>query len=232
MTEFLISHGSYLLITVVLILTGSGLPIPEEVPIIAAGILASTGHLDPWLALVSCLAGALLGDCLMYAIGYHFGRSVVLDHPWWAHFVKPEREAQIEKMIEQHGLKVFLLARFLVGLRSPVYLSAGILRVPFRRFLLIDLFCATAVIGTFFLLSFYFGQTITRWIRGGEVVLTAIVVVVLLGIGLYFWRRHRRRRSISATSVGAEGEEDSTGSPITPHPADEDESQTKAEHIA
>ena len=119
----------------------------------------------PWLAFACCLVGALIGDVLMYWIGYHFGRSVLQSQTWWARFLKPEREAKIERMIEQHGLKVLFLARFLVGLRSPVYLSAGILRVSFRRFFLTDLFCATTVIGTFFLLSFHYGTVIVGWIR-------------------------------------------------------------------
>ncbi|MHC4180077.1 MAG: DedA family protein, partial [Planctomycetota bacterium] len=128
MPEFLLSHGpllAYVGIAVFLMLTGAGLPIPEEVFIIAAGVASSYGKLDPWLALSACLFGALAGDCIMYWIGYHFGRSVVREHPWWARFVKPEREAQMERMIHKHGLKVFFLARFLVGLRSPVYLTAG-----------------------------------------------------------------------------------------------------------
>ena len=149
MIEFLLTHGSYLGIIFVLILTGSGLPIPEEVPIIAAGLLSAHGQMDPWLAIGACLIGALLGDCVIYWIGHHFGRRVLREHHWWTRFVKPEREARLETMLQQHGLKVFFLARFLVGIRSPVYLAAGILRVPFRRFLLIDLFCATTVIGTF-----------------------------------------------------------------------------------
>ncbi len=193
MTELLLTHGSYLAIIVVLILTGSGLPVPEEVPIIAAGILSSHGQLHPWLALASCLFGALAGDCVMYWIGYHFGRSVVREHPWWAHFVKPQREAQIEQMLEKHGLKVFFLARFLVGLRSPVYLSAGIMRVPFRRFLLIDLLCATTVIGLFFSLSYKYGTTITRLIRRVEILLTVVVVVTVVVAAIYCWHRHRRR---------------------------------------
>ena len=41
-------HISYLGIIIVLILTGSGLPIPEEVPIVAAGIASSLGKLNPW----------------------------------------------------------------------------------------------------------------------------------------------------------------------------------------
>ena len=76
--------------------------------------------MNPWLALASCFVGALLGDCVMYSIGYHFGHGVLRDHPWFARFLKPEREAHIEEMISQHGWKIFLAARFLVGLRSPV----------------------------------------------------------------------------------------------------------------
>jgi len=199
MIEFLLSHGpllAYVGIAVFLMLTGAGLPIPEEVFIIAAGMASSHGALNPWLALSACLFGALAGDCVMYWIGYHFGRNVVREHPRWVRFVKAEREAHIEEMIEKHGLKVFFLARFLVGLRSPVYLAAGILRVPFRRFLLIDLFCATMVIGTFFVLSYEYGTVIVRWIRLGEGSLTVVVVLVLLiAAGVYCWRRRRRKRT-------------------------------------
>jgi membrane protein DedA with SNARE-associated domain len=203
MINFFLTHGTYLGIIAVLILTGSGLPIPEEVPIIAAGILSAHEQMDPWLALGSCLIGALLGDCVMYWLGRHFGRRVLREHHWWTRFVKPDREARIEAMLQQHGLKIFFLARFLVGIRSPVYLSAGILRVPFRRFLLIDLFCASMVIGVFFGLSYYFGPTITHLVRDVEYMLTGIVVVVLASLGGYLWYRHRQKvaRSTSRSDV-------------------------------
>ena len=191
-----LEHASYLGIIVVLILTGSGLPVPEEVPIIAAGVASYYGNLNPWLALVSCFIGALVGDCVMYAIGYHFGHRLLRDHPWLARFLKPEREAHIEEMITQHGWKVFFLARFLVGLRSPVYLTAGILRVSFRRFVFVDLFCAAVVICTFFGLSYFFAERIAGWfkrIQHAEVAITVAVVAAVLGVILFFYVRHRRR---------------------------------------
>ncbi len=226
MIEFLLGHGSYLLIITVLVLTGSGLPIPEEVPIIAAGILASHGRLDPYWAMAACLFGALAGDCVMYWIGYHFGRSVVREHPYWAHFVKPERDAQIERMIEEHGLKVFFLARFLVGLRSPVYLSAGILRVPFRRFLLIDSVCATTVIGLFFVLSYRYGQTITGWIQRAEFGLWGIVLLVVPAVAFFYWRRHRRNRTKAELEPQTE-QGDSSALQDEP-----EEKANKVEHVA
>jgi membrane protein DedA with SNARE-associated domain len=193
MADLILANGSYLLIAAVLVLTGAGLPVPEEVPVITAGIMASHGQLDPWMAFSACLVGALAGDCIMYLAGYCFGRSVLRENRYWAYFVKPEREAQMEELISRHGLKVLLLARFLVGLRSPVYLSAGILRLRFRKFFLIDLFCATTVIGIFFLLSFCYGQTLVGWIRRAEIAATLAVGLGLGVTALVYWRWHRRR---------------------------------------
>lgn len=238
MAEFLLSHGpllAYVGIAVFLMLTGAGLPVPEEVFIIAAGVASSHyQELNPWLALSACLFGALAGDCIMYWIGYHFGRSVVREHAWWARFVKPEREAQVERMINKHGLKVFFLARFLVGLRSPVYLSAGILRVPFRRFVMIDLFCATVVIGLFFSLSYRYGTAITGWIRGAEVGLWVIVVLVLIGVGVYYyyWRRRGRKQAQLGPKPGeSPPPEPQPAQPLPPVPAQLEEQVANVEEV-
>jgi len=194
MSELLVSHGSYLGIVVFLILTGCGLPIPEEVPIATAGILSARGTMQPALALLACVSGALLGDCVMYAIGYHFGHNLLKDHPKLARFLRVNREARFERMIHQHGLKVLFAARFMVGVRSPVYLSAGILRIPFRRFVLMDLLCATTVVGIVFTLAYCFGEPIVAMFRRAEIGLTATVAaVVAIVVGWFLWRRRRNR---------------------------------------
>ncbi|NUQ63662.1 MAG: DedA family protein [Pirellulales bacterium] len=203
MTTLLLSHGSYLLIVAILVLTGAGLPIPEEVPVLTAGVMAAHGQLDVWMAFGACLVGALLGDSLMYLIGYSFGRGVLREHRYWACFVKPEQEVRMEQMISRHGLKVLFLARFLVGLRLPIYLAAGILRLRFRRFFLIDLFCASSVIGVFFLLSYHYGQTITGWIRHAEIAASLVAVLALAVAGLFYWRWHRRRLADPAIPLHA-----------------------------
>ncbi len=190
MTDVLIEHGSYIAIVVVLILTGAGFPVPEEVPVIAAGVLSSHGALNPVAAFAACLIGGIAGDVLTYWIGYHFGRGVLRGRRWFAHLVTPHREAQIEAMFARHGLKVFFFIRFISGLRASLYLTSGILRVPFRRFLLVDLACGTVVISIVFGLSFWFGQTITAWLRNLEVV-AAVGLLLVVG-GLAFWLTRRR----------------------------------------
>jgi len=227
MIHVLFSHGSYLLIIMVLVVTGVGVPIPEEVSVVTAGVMASNGQLDPWLAFMACLVGALVGDCVMYWMGYHFGRSVIREHRWWARLVTPEREVQMEEMVLRHGLKAMFLARFLVGLRSPVYLAAGILRLPFRRFFLFDLFCASAVIGTFFTLSYSYGQTITQWVRRAEILGTLAVVVALVVGGGCWWRRHQRGALRASPPPGF-----AELPPLSePEPTFEDETAAEAEPV-
>ncbi len=194
MLDFGLDHVSYLGIILVLVLTGSGLPIPEEVPIVAAGYGASVGTLTPWAAFASCLVGALAGDAVLYTIGYHFGHSLIIRHPRFAYLLHAEREAMIEQMIRKHGLKVFFLARFMVGIRAPVYLAAGVLRMPFRRFLLIDAFCASAVVGLFFGLSYAYGEHVVGLIRRSEIGLTVAVILGVAAVVCYFvWKRRRAR---------------------------------------
>jgi membrane protein DedA with SNARE-associated domain len=234
MHDILLTHGpvlSYVLITVVLILTGSGLPIPEEVPIIAAGVLSAPpdGPLNPFIAVACCLFGALAGDCVMYWIGYHFGRGVLCEHRWWARCVTPEREARIEEMFGRHGLKVFFVARFLVGLRTPVYLTAGILRVSFKKFMLIDLVCATAVVGSFFGLTYYFGPNIAHWLKKAEIWGTIAVVIAVACIAVYLWRRYRHKLFLPLLKVRDDG-----GPPAVPPPTAKNDSnadKTKSEPV-
>jgi len=186
--------GSYLGIILFLVLTGCGLPIPEEVPLVLAGVLSAKGRLIPEWAFASCLFGALVGDSLMYAIGYQFGHNLLREHPKFARFLRADREAHFEQAIGRHGFKVMLLSRFMVGVRGPVYLAAGVIRMPFRAFFLYDLVCATLVVGTFFGLSYAYGEHIARILRDAELTFTLVVLVLVALVTLWIVRRHRRQK--------------------------------------
>lgn len=204
MIEWL-EQGSYLGIMLFLTLTGLGLPIPEEVPIVAAGVASRAGALHWWYALPACLIGALLGDSLMYAIGRFFGARFLREHRFLSGFLTEEREQKIELLIQQHGIKAFFVARFLVGLRSPFYLTAGILRIKYRWFLFADFICATVVISGFFGLAYAFGDRITGLIQSAERGFTLFVVaasLIALAIAVFLWFRKRRMRILDRNPGG------------------------------
>jgi membrane protein DedA with SNARE-associated domain len=191
MLASLFHPSSYFGIVLFLVLTGCGLPLPEEVAIILAGVLSAQGHLLAVPALIACLIGALLGDSIIYAIGHRWGHSLLSYHPRLAKLLGAEREKRFEDAIEQHALKVMMLSRFLVGVRAPVYLATGVVRLPFRRFLLYDLICASLVVGLFFGLSYLFGDHVARWVRDAELKVTLVVLAIVLVTGLLLYRRHK-----------------------------------------
>ncbi len=198
--DLLLESGGYLGIVLFLVLTGCGLPIPEEFPIVFAGVMSSQGNLNPWFAFLACLIGALLGDSVMYAIGYHFGHGLAMRHPKISKLLGGQREASFEHAIKRHMFKVMVLARFMVGVRGPVYLSAGVARVPFRQFIVYDLVCATMVVGTFFSVAYYFGDHISDLLRDAEWTLTLIVILVLLVAALW-WLRKEKQPAIDETVI-------------------------------
>ncbi len=202
MLDLLVHHGSYLGIVLFLILTGCGLPVPEEVVVVMSGALSAQGTLQPPLALAACIVGALAGDYVMYTIGYHFGHSLLKDHPRFARFLRADREPKFEALIHRHGLKMLLAGRFMVGVRSPLYLSAGALRIPWKRFLLMDLLCATLVVGVFFGLAYALGEAVVTWVRRVETGATVTVLLLAL-VGIFYLWRKRRLRSISEASRGS-----------------------------
>ena len=215
MGDFLLENGGYLGIILFLVLTGCGLPIPEEVPIVLAGIFSSQGELVPHWAFLACLVGALLGDAAMYAIGYHFGHGLLREHPRYGKFVGAQREEYFEQAIQKHGFKVMFLARFMVGIRGPVYLAAGVVRMPFRRFLLYDLVCATFVVATFFGLSFFYGREITEFILDAERTLT-LVILAVIGFAFLWWMRRRRQRLLDEAIEKQHHQEWPDGARISP----------------
>jgi membrane protein DedA with SNARE-associated domain len=185
------SPTSYFGIFAFIVLTGCGLPLPEEVAIVVAGVLSAQEKLQWELAFAACLAGALVGDAIMYAIGYFGGRTLLYAHPRFAKLLGAQREARFEQAIQRHAFKVMLLSRFLVGVRGPVYLAAGIVRLPFRIYFSCDLVCATLVVGFFFGLSYAFGEVVAGWIRHAEIWITAIVLVAVAAVGGYVYYHYR-----------------------------------------
>lgn len=185
--------SSYLGIIVFLILTGCGMPIPEELAFVFAGVLSAEGHLHWPTALAACLVGAILGDSVMYWIGRRWGETLLNAHPRLSWLLQAKREKQFEEAVEQHAFKVMFLSRFLVGIRGPVYVAAGAVHVPYRKFLLYDMICATLVVTTFFFLAYFFGERVINWIRDAEITATIAVALVVAGVGLFLYLRSKKK---------------------------------------
>jgi membrane protein DedA with SNARE-associated domain len=195
MLASLLHPSSYLGFFLFIAATGCGMPIPEEAAIVLAGVLSSQNppQLDWRIAFAVCLAGAVVGDSCMYAIGYRWGHGIFTSHPRFAKLFASENEQQFQKSVEAHALKVMLLARFLVGIRAPVYVMTGVVRLPFRRFLLYDVISASLVVGVVFGLSYLFGEQVTDWVKHAETRATIVVVLIVIAVLSILYYRNREQ---------------------------------------
>ena len=191
LTEQLIGKLGYIGIALILILGGLGLPIPEEAPIIVAAVLTRNGKMQWPLALGSCLAGVLLGDLVVYFLGFFYGERV-LSLRLTRRLLTRQREAQIKGYFHRHGFKILVSGRFVPGFRTAAYLTAGILKLPPVRLLLTDLLAASLSTLFFFGLGYAFAYQIQQGIREVQQ-----WVLVLLAVGIVIWllvRYYRAQR--------------------------------------
>ena len=149
MTGDLIARFGYLGIILVLVLGGLGLPVPEEAPVILAGVLSRRGTMWWPLGLGACFVGVLVGDFVVYFLGYVYGEKV-LSFRIARKFLTKEREAQFKGYFHRHGIKILIAGRFAVGFRTAAYLTAGILRLPPLNLFIADLFAASLSTGLMF----------------------------------------------------------------------------------
>ena len=139
-----------------LLAAGFGFPIPEELPVLTAGIMV--GHEDTTLRwyymLPVVIAGVVIGDGVLYGAGRIWGRHV-LDIGFVRRLIPLENQEKIEKNFAEHGIWVLLGARMLPGIRTPVFIMAGVLRVPMGRFLMADAIYAIPLVNLLFWLSYF-----------------------------------------------------------------------------
>ena len=127
--------GAYLWLFTILLLCGFGLPIPEDISLIAAGYFswrAKQGHPTPvststWRSPSVSLA-VLAGDTIAFFFGRRYGRRVLASNLARRYFT-PKRQLRTRAYFRKFGSKVVLVGRFTPGLRFTIFFTAGTLHV-------------------------------------------------------------------------------------------------------
>jgi membrane protein DedA with SNARE-associated domain len=131
----LIGRYGYLVVFFGVMLEGTGVPIPGETVLIAAGVLVHRGVLHFGDTLFFGILGAVVGNQVGYWVGRFGGRAFVLRWGRYA-FITPERLGHAEAFFARHGGSAVFLSRFVVGLRVFGALVAGTSRMPWGKFAL------------------------------------------------------------------------------------------------
>lgn len=168
---------------------GVGTFLEGESVLLIAGAAAAHGHLSLPAVIVVATLASFLGDQLFFQIGRRHGERLLARVP----ALRPRAE-RVRALLERHHLPLILSIRFLYGLRIAGPMAIGMSRVPWPRFLALNLAgaagWATLVAG----LGYGAGQTLGRLMKAIEA--DADWELALLGLTLVaVWLAIRIRRS-------------------------------------
>lgn len=153
---FFTDYG-YLAVLFVLIICGFGVPIPEDITLVSGGIIAGMypEQVNVHIMLVVSMFGVLFGDSTMYWLGRIYGARI-LRVRFIRKFLTVQRLRMVRDKFDQYGNRVLFVARFLPGLRAPIYMVSGITRrVSYTRFVLLDFFAAIISVPIWVYLGYY-----------------------------------------------------------------------------
>ncbi|WP_405765686.1 DedA family protein [Streptomyces sp. NBC_01538] len=172
----------YALVALVIGLESLGIPLPGEIVLVSAALLASQhGHINPFVLGACASAGAIIGDSIGYAIGRKGGRPLLA---WLgAKFPKHFGEGHIataERSFEKWGMWAVFFGRFVALLRIFAGPLAGVLRMPYWKFLIANVLGGIIWAGGTTAVIYYVGVVAESWLKRFSWL--GLVLAVLIGL--------------------------------------------------
>ena len=173
----------YATLFVILLLSGIGFPIPEEVTLVLGGYLAYLEFIDFQAAMYVLVAGIIVADVIGYLLGRFYG-----DWLWRNIFSRIRGMDMVigkaQQYFDRYGEKVVMFSRVFAAVRVAVPILAGHFRMDFKKFLVYDLI--GAIPWTVFLvsISYYLGTGLDL-LTDVQEVKHLIFAVIILVLGIY-----------------------------------------------
>jgi len=199
--EFFSIYGYWAVLTI-LIICGFGIPIPEDITLIAGGVICALAdsnmitvvhHVDVHHMVLVSLFGVLIGDSIMFFLGKWLGDRVKT-LPLLRLVFTEKAYAVMQEKTEKYGSKVLFIARFLPGVRATIFVTAGVTRkVSWFRFIAFDGSAALISVPIWVYMGYFFAQDLpdlVSWVKKSE-------YAIFLGLGIviaYFVFRYFRTK--------------------------------------
>jgi membrane protein DedA with SNARE-associated domain len=196
------THGvvPYLIVFGVLLACGLGVPLPEDVSLIFGGFLVYEERAQLPLMMLTGYLGIIIGDSMIFFFGRRLGSKLgTKQGGFFNRIISPDKRARVEGLFKKHGEKIVLLARFLPGVRSVTYFTAGSVGMKYSHFVFFDSVAALASAPIFVFLGFKFGgeleELLHKIARGQRNVVVVLVVVIVAGVLFSRWRSKREAKA-------------------------------------
>ncbi|MFD5228662.1 DedA family protein [Streptomyces qaidamensis] len=194
----------YALVGLVIGLESLGIPLPGEIILVSSALLASQhGEIDPVVLGASATAGAIIGDSIGYAIGRKGGRPLLawLGNKFPKHFSEGHI-ATAERSFEKWGMWAVFFGRFVALLRIFAGPLAGVLRMPYWKFLIANILGGILWAGGTTAVIYYVGIVAESWLKRFSWL--GLVAAVLVGLtSMLVLKRKAKKTNQNLEATGA-----------------------------
>jgi membrane protein DedA with SNARE-associated domain len=199
----------YLMVAAIIGVESMGIPLPGEIALVTASLLAAGGQASVWWVAVAGSAGAIVGDSFGYLIGRRGGRALLerLGRRFPDH-LGPSHLASAERAFDRWGVWAIFFGRFVALLRIAAGPMAGALRVPYPKFLVANASGGIAWAGGTSVAIYFAGRAAERWLQDFSWIALAVAVLFGAASTLVLRSRARRRRTAEPVESGSETEPD------------------------
>ncbi|GAA3024655.1 hypothetical protein GCM10020229_39910 [Kitasatospora albolonga] len=159
-------NAVYALVGVIILLESLGIPLPGEIALVTASVLAASGVVNPWGVAICAIVGAIVGDSIGYSIGRKGGKPLFekVGRKFPKHF-GPDHLATAERSFQKWGMWAVFFGRFIALLRIFAGPLAGALKMPYWRFLIANVLGGIVWAGGTTWLIYTVGKVAEHWLK-------------------------------------------------------------------
>jgi len=199
--DFFTRHAAYahLFVFGAILLAGMNIPISIDLVIILSATLASNVIPEKTIHLyLSVLTGCLLSAWIAYWIGRLFGPKLCKLR-FFKKIMPPERIEKVKNYYDKHAFLTLLIGRFMpFGIRNCIFMSSGISKFPFRKFVIRDLVACFTWSSLYFYLIFTLGQNVQTLYHYAKKFNLLIFIAFLVTVIAIIWYKKKTRAKLIA----------------------------------
>lgn len=176
-----------------LMLSGFGIALGEEMVTIPAGIFIAAGDVDFIPTALAAYIGIVGADCMWFGLCRRYGMRL-LHKRWMRRCIHPRRLLEVKHQFERRGVWLVVMSRFIPSSRTSVITVAGTLDLPFSQFLLATASCVAITVPMQLGLGYLIGLGIGTEDMAGMLLKTLGVMMLMVAIAFIvgWWMNHRR----------------------------------------
>ncbi len=177
-------------------------------PVVAllAGLLTALGYLEIIPTYLMLLLCDLIPDTIYYLLGSRTNARAFLEKYGHTIGLGPKSVSRIDTLWKKHTFKSMIVSKWAYGFSLPLLMSAGVVRLPFYRYLIYTLSITMAQYVILFAIGYYSGESyevLIGRIHYVEYVVAGVLIAVIIGYAVFSFVLRRRflRDQLKAKSV-------------------------------